>query len=151
LVYDRLMPDDEGMHRYQVLWHLDAGRVRAEGLSVYSDDPDCANLCLLAAGRTGLEVAVVSGQESPDWQGWKTIKEHQQGQYAPAPAVVYSLETSGPVRLVTCLYPMPAGEKSPVRAVQAGSKVADTDLRLVLADGGELDLDERRWGKGQAG
>jgi hypothetical protein len=150
LVYDRLMPDDEGLHRYQVLWHLDAERVRVEGLSVWGDDPDCANLCLLAAARKGMKAAVVSGQESPEWQGWKTIKEHQQGQYAPAPAVVYNLAASGPLRLVTCLYPTRPGVKCPVRAVEAGSDVADADVRLVLADGGDLDLDERACGKEQA-
>jgi hypothetical protein len=96
-----------------------------------------------------LAVSVVSGQESPEWQGWKTIKEHQQGQYAPAPAVVYALESGGSVRIVTCLYPTRAGEICPVRTVQAGSEVTDVDLRLVLADGSELSLDERVWEEGR--
>ena len=91
LVFDRLSASDKNTHRYQVLWHLDVERVRVKGGSAYSDDPDRPNLCLVAAERAGLEAAVVSGQESPEWQGWKTIKEHQQGQYAPAPTVVYTL------------------------------------------------------------
>jgi hypothetical protein len=149
LVFDRLLPSDANTHSYQVLWHLDVERVQVEGLSACSQDTGQPNLCLLAAGGTGLEMNVVSGQESPEWQGWKTIKEHQQGQYAPAPAVVYDLATSGPVRLVTCLYPTRPGESCPVRAVQAGSDVADVDLRLVLIDGSEMALDERLWKEGQ--
>jgi hypothetical protein len=145
LVVDRLSARDARVHSYQVLWHLDVDRVRVEGLAVCSDDPDQANLCLLAAERAGLEVAVVSGQESPEWQGWKTIKEHQQGQYAPAPAVVYTCVTGGAIRLVTCLYPTRAGEGCPVRAVQAGSERDHTDLCLVLADGSRMELDERVW------
>jgi len=89
----------------------------------------------------------VSGQESPEWQGWKTIKEHQQGQYAPAPAVVYALASHRSLRLVTCLYPTRLGATCPVRAVEAGSEVTDVDLRLILADGTELELGERMWGE----
>ena len=29
--------------------------------------------------------------------------------------------------------------------VQAGSEVVDSDLRLILADGRELEMDERTW------
>ena len=151
LVVDRLSASDEGGHGYQVLWHLDAERVWVEGWSAYGDDPGRPNLCLVAAGRAGLEVSVVSGQESPEWQGWKTIKEHQQGQYAPAPTVVYTLAARGSTRLVTCLYPTPQGQACPVRAVQAGNEFADLDLRLILADGRELDLDERMWGEQPTG
>jgi hypothetical protein len=150
LVFDRLRVSDERVHSYQVLWHLDTERVRLEGLAAHSDDAELSNLSLVAVERDGLAVSVVSGQESPEWQGWKTIEQHQQGQYAPAPAVVYELSASGSVRLVTCLYPTRAGETCPVRAIQAGSSTADVDLRLVLADGRELDLDEREWKEGRA-
>jgi hypothetical protein len=145
LVFDRVLPGDQGTHSYQVLWHLDAERVRVEDLVVRSDDPELSDLCLVAAGRSGLTAEVVLGQESPEWQGWKTIKEHQQGQYAPAPAVVYHLAVSGPVRLVTCLYPTRPGEACPVCALQAGSGLEDADVRLVLTDGREIELDERTW------
>jgi hypothetical protein len=91
---------------------------------------------------------VVSGQESPEWQGWKTVAEHRQGEYAPAPAVVYALSARGPVRLVTCLYPARPGEVCPLQAVAAGSGVDETGVRLVLRDGTQLDLDEGMWGRG---
>jgi hypothetical protein len=153
LVFDRLLPSDEREHSYQVLWHMDAERVRVEGLSACSDDPDRPNLCLVAVEDRGLEVEIVSGQESPEWQGWKTIKEHQQGQYAPAPAVVYALAARGPVRLVTCLYPTRAGEGCPLRAVGAGRDVEETGVRLIASDGSYVDLDEGMWrwpsGKGK--
>jgi hypothetical protein len=149
LVFDRLLPGDGGMHSYQVLWHLDAEQVGVQGLSVCGQDADLSNLCVLSAERAGMEVEVVSGQESPEWQGWRTIKEHQQGQYAPAPAAVYKLETAGSVRLVTALYPMRPGETCPVRAIQAGREVTDVDLTLVLKNGRELSLSEHEWEKEQ--
>lgn len=142
LVVDRLLPGDEGAHTYQVLWHLGAEAAGQEGLAATTRDAGQANLAIVPAARPGLELAIVSGQETPEWQGWKTTGYHQQGQYAPAPVAVYGWRTAGPVRLVTLLYPMRAGEVCPVAAATAGPGVADTAVRLVLADGRHVDLDE---------
>ena len=142
LVIDRLQPVDDAPHTYQVLWHLNADVVEAVSAAVQSCDPDSPNLSILSAPRDGLSATTVSGQESPEWQGWKTIEDHQQGQYAPAPVAVYEWTASGPVRLVTLLYPTRAGEACPVIAVDGGAKASDQDVRLALADGGHVDLSE---------
>ena len=55
---------------------------------------------------------------------------------------LYTGVIHGPTRLVTLLYPTPAGQACPVRAVSAGMGSADTEIRLKMADGTEQVLDE---------
>ena len=142
IVVDRLMPTDSTVHRYEVLWHLAAGAVTIEGNSVRSADVAQANLAIVPAAVNGLTVAVVQGQESPEWQGWTAIKNHQQGEYAAIPTAVYRLAASGPVRLVTILYPMRPGAPCPIKAVAADTAISGSWLRLTLSDGSVLNLDE---------
>ncbi len=134
-------------HAYQVLWHLDVDTVETNGVSVQSRDAQQANLSIIPSAPLGLGLALVMGQEFPEWQGWKAIKDHQQGQYAPIPTACYQLRATGPVRLVTLLYPTRAAELCPVRAVGATADVHDTTLRLRMADGEELVLDEAEFVK----
>jgi len=68
-----------------------------------------------------MSVRVVSGQEAPEWQGWKGIKNHQQGEYMPTPDRDLRVDRRGPARLVTLLYPARPGETCPVAAVHAST------------------------------
>lgn len=149
LVIDRLVPEDADAHAYQVLWHLDGEAALQEGPAVMTRDAGTANLTILSAERDGLRVAVVAGQGAADgvgrpteWQGWKAIKDHQQGQYAPAPTAVYVVEAAGPLRLVTLLYPTRAGEDCPVAGVVAAPDPSATGIVLRLRGGGVVELDE---------
>jgi hypothetical protein len=49
---------------------------------------------------------------------------------------------SGPARLVTLLYPARPGQTCPVSAVSAEQDVWSTAMRLTLAGGKTIDLDE---------
>jgi hypothetical protein len=142
LVIDRLTPADDALHTYQLLWHLNADAVEANGLSVRSADPGQPNLALIPSQTRGMNVRVVSGQETPEWQGWTAIKNHQQGEYAPAPTAIYEWAIRGPARLVTLLYPTRPGETCPVAAVSASSDAAGKEIRLSLVDGEAVVLDE---------
>jgi len=142
LVVDRLTPADDHEHTYQMLWHLNTDAVTVEGLSVRSADAGVANLAIIPAQAAGLTVAVVSGQEAPEWQGWKAIKNHQQGEYAATPTAIYEWTCCGPARLVTLLYPLRASETRPVTAVNASSDIADLEICLTLANGGTATLSE---------
>jgi hypothetical protein len=142
VVVDRLAPADAAPHTYQVLWHLDTESVESDGLVVQSLDPDQPNLAILPARQKGLSAQVVLGQETPEWQGWKAIKHHQQGEYALTPTAVYEWTVSGPARLVTALYPTRPGAACPIQSVSASADVANSSIRLALADGSVLDLDE---------
>jgi hypothetical protein len=142
LVVDRLVPAGEDAHDYQVLWHLNANAARVSGLVVHSTDEDVANLAIVPARAPGLGIALIVGQATPEWQGWIAIKHHQQGQYAPTPTASYTVRASGPLRLVTALYPTPAGAQCPLIGVGAPADVDETAIRLLLADGAGRDLDE---------
>ena len=107
-----------------------------------SVDTGQANLAIIPAGEAGLRVQVVTGQEGPEFQGWVGIKDHQQGEYEPTPTALYAGVMQGPTRLVTLLYPTPAGQACPVTAVSAATGTADTAIRLKMADGSEQTLDE---------
>jgi len=140
LVFDRLIPQDSEPHTYQVLWHLNAGAAEQSGLSARTCDPDLPNLTVLPAKVPGLRLAIVSGQEAPEWQGWKSIKERQQGQFAPIATAAYEWETTGDARLVTLLYPTRANQECLVVSVAAIDDAAATGVRLRLADGREVEL-----------
>jgi hypothetical protein len=142
LVVDRFMPQDDKAHSYQVLWHLNADSAETDGLAVHSTDAGQSNLSIVPAALPGLGVDLVSGQESPEWQGWIAVKHHQQGEYAPAPTAVYRLQAAGPVRLVTVLYPTRAGEACPIYALEASSDVDETRIGLRLTDGSAIGLSE---------
>jgi hypothetical protein len=143
LVVDRLAAASPGEHRLQVMWHLDAGQVEIQEGTVRSADAGLPNLTICPASEAGLQVQVVSGQEEPEFQGWKAVKNHQQGEYEPTPTALYEGVIHGPTRLVTLLYPTPAGQDCPVSAVSAAAGSADTVIRLAMADGTEQVLDER--------
>jgi hypothetical protein len=142
IVVDRLTPATSVAHTYQAMWHLNTERAYARDVVVQSADPDQSNLAILSASQEGLTVAVVSGQETPEWQGWKAVKNHQQGEYAPTPTALVEWKVSGPARWVTMLYPTPAGEACPIKSVIASPDVADSSIRLALADASVLDLSE---------
>jgi hypothetical protein len=144
LVIDRLTPTDDAAHTYELLWHLNAETAVADGLAVHSADAGQPNLTILPAQAPNLAVRVVSGQETSEFQGWKAIKNHQQGEYAPTPTAIYEWTVIGPARLVTLLYPSRPGETCPVAAVSASSDVGAGDIRLLLRDGNEV-----AWGEGE--
>jgi hypothetical protein len=141
IVIDRLTPTDGKPHHYQALWHLNTETAERDGLRVCSADGGRPNLAIVPSAVPGLSVAVACGQESPEFQGWKAIKNHQQGEYMPTPTAVYEWETSGPMRLVTVLYPTRAHETCPIASVEAGTGVDDHDMRVVMTDGRVVDVD----------
>jgi hypothetical protein len=142
IVIDRLIPADAAAHTYQVMWHLNADAVETDGLTVRSADGGQPNLTILPAQTAGLTVRVVSGQETPEFQGWKAIKNHQQGEYVVTPTAIYEWTVTGPARLVTLLYATRAGAACPVAAVSASSDVAAKEIRLSLRGGAVVVLDE---------
>lgn len=151
IVVDRITPIDGQAHHCQALWHLNADIVTLEGCSVHTSDPGWANLSIIPASAPGLAVSIIAGQEWPEWQGWMTIKNRDQGQYAPAPVAIYDIAVSKPIRLVTLLYPTPAGVACPIAAVAASSDIGDTAIHLALADGHALDLDESSLARARKG
>ncbi|MBN1935242.1 MAG: alginate lyase family protein [Anaerolineae bacterium] len=148
IVVDRFAPADDLAHTYQLLWHFESDCVKSDGILAYSEDADTPNLTILPAAQKELRLSLISGADAPEWQGWKAIKNHQQGEYAPAPTVVYewtaraSTRRAGMARLVTVLYPTRAGESCPLRAVTASSDPGATTIQLELINGSIVEIDE---------
>ena len=138
LVIDTLLPADDQPHDYETLWHLntDSAAISPDNpLAVASMDDDQPNLAIVTSALPGLAVQVVSGQETPEWQGWKSYA-NVQGSYLPAPTAVYHWSASGAQQLVTLLYPLPAGAACPVSGLSADEQY----VRLALHDGREIAL-----------
>lgn len=142
LVVDRIVPQDGAAHEVEILWHLDTGAPDVLGTVVRSRDANQPNIAVAPAGVPNLDVQIVSGQEAPVWQGWRSIKHHQQGEYEPIPTAVYHWRISKPARLVTLLYPLRPDEAWIVDRVEADADPASTQIGLVLEDGERLELDE---------
>ena len=144
LVVDRLSPADSSRERsYEILWHLATGEPAVEGASVVSRDQGEPNIALYCAGPETQRLEVVSGREEPEWQGWRAIETHQQGEHAPTPTAVYSGRFGEPTRIVTVLIPVKPGEQSVITGVSAGTNVDKTTVELGVRTGERVVLDER--------
>jgi hypothetical protein len=130
VVIDRFFAGEE--HFYEILWHLDAEPVQVKGNSVTTGP-----FSILCSGAPG-GIALVKGQEYPEWQGWIPGESRRQGDYLPIHTLIRSLR-GGNLRAVTLLYPGTA-ETCP-GAIEAGSSPEDTDI-LIRYKGGELSLKE---------
>jgi hypothetical protein len=140
LVIDRLTPADDQSHVYQSRWHFntDAAAVTPDNpLAVLSQDAGQPNLAVIAADTPGLSVQVITGQEQPEWAGWKSYGQVQ-GQHLPAPTAEYRWQATGAHRIVTLLYPTPAGAACPVTRIETEGD----SIRLILRDGGDIVLNE---------
>jgi hypothetical protein len=145
LVIDRLLASDDISHTYQALWHFNTETAamlsrEQESVLIASQDPGQSNLTIVVAGLPGLAAALVEGQERPEWQGWKSILNNQQGQYRPAPTADIRWQARGPARLATLLYPTAPGAACPVVALRAGASVEAVDVCLRLEDGSQIEL-----------
>lgn len=143
LAIDRLRPADDAPHRYEVLWRLDADAAEVAGLAIRGRDPEGPTLTIVTAPAPGLALRLAQGEEEPEWQGWKAVGGHQQGEFAPAPTALYQIAAAGPLRLVTLLYPARRGERCPVVALAADPAPDATTIALTLESGDTLSLDER--------
>ncbi len=144
VVIDRLLSADEAPHSYQALWHMNTDEAETSAqnpLMVASQDVDQANLTIIMADSPNATVQIVTAQEQPIWQGWKSYGQVQ-GEYLPAPTADYRWQRTGNQRVVTLLYPTRADEECPVVQVIADTAVDATAIKLALRDGQVVDLDE---------
>ncbi len=142
LVIDRLSAEDGGAHTLQMLWHLDTDSAEVVNGAVQSRDAGQPNLTILPAIQAELALRVAAGEAAPEWQGWKSIGDHQQGEYVPTPTALCEGRFTGGVRLVTLLYPTPAEGTCPVTRVEADCALDATQVELYLTNGELLELIE---------
>lgn len=128
VMLDRLTAVDGKDHTYDALFHFDCP-VKADGLTVLTQNPGEPNLTVMARAEAGLGVKIVEGQEDPV-QGWLT-----KGISAVRPAPVAIYRASGKtVHQLYVMAPAPSGAPNPVRAVEplGGDPTA---ARIVFRDG----------------
>ncbi|MBR4889339.1 MAG: alginate lyase family protein [Clostridia bacterium] len=134
VVVDRLTADAE--HDYEVLWHLDAPRLLADGMHLQADT---LHLLVPEAPMETAGLSICRGVQFPEMQGWK-CNSFLQKDYRPVYAAQYWLHGKD-IRWVTVLYP-DGGESAVVTGVQASLDVNDTKFTLQMADGTKVELNE---------
>jgi hypothetical protein len=114
IVTDFLTPTDDKPHRYDSMFHLDAGAVKVDGKSVVTQNKE-SNLAIIPLADDGLSVRVTSGQEKPIVQGWMPAGGYN---VRPIPTSTYSREQSGPASFAYVFYPIAQGKECPISSVE---------------------------------
>jgi hypothetical protein len=143
VVIDRLTPADTEPHQVQLLWHFNTDTATVNAGMICSSDVEQPNLAVVPAQEAGLALRVITGQAEPEWQGWKSIKNCQQGEFTPTPTAVCEGVIVGPTRLVTLLYPVPADSPCLVSGVAAARAVDAVKIEIQLINGEIRVVDER--------
>lgn len=129
VIADELEPLDGKAHKYEALFHLEAGEVAVNGLEVATRDTG-PNLTLTGFGADG--VSMVKGQKEPVVQGWLPDSSSGYGGIRPIPTAVYRKQAEGKVTTLYALVPSATGEAP--RAVR-DARLGDGVLHVTFADG----------------
>ncbi len=154
IVTDFLKASDGNSHSYEGMFHLDAegAEALATGCGVTTKNAAReSNFAIYAIGSTPVSVEIVSGREEPTVQGW--IPRGKPYECRPIPTPVFNAEGEGTVVMSYILYPVAAGETSPVTRVERLSVTAENDLaviagRIHLRDGKSIYFLQREAGEG---
>ncbi len=101
VVVDRLTPEDDTEHRYDILWHLGSDRAAHDAATqaAWSDEPDAPNLLVTPATRASLGLEIVVGREDPVL-GFAPASRH-----TPIAVLNYQAVAAGPATLAWVLTP----------------------------------------------
>lgn len=135
IVIDRLHAEEERC--YEILWHVDAEEVSLQGMKARAD---FLHIITSMHNEKTDGVDVISGQQYPEWQGWKREKKFElvQGDHLPQPVIRYHTMCSTK-RIVTVLYPE---ENCPIVDVEAGKNITDNTITLVMSNGEHVEYKE---------
>lgn len=136
LVGDTLESLDGKSHSYEALFHLDAEQVNLDGQRgiVETSDPDSANVRIVPLSGSGLQTAIVRGQETPVVQGWLPRGHGIRG-VRPIPTVVYKRHSANCVCFLTVFQPLRNGAENRVSMVSEH----DGGIHIRYASGRTLD------------
>ena len=147
VVVDRLEAPDARDRTYDSLWHLEECGLKVNGAGFVADFGDGVGL---AAAFSDKEAQIVDmrGTHKP-YQGWVPISPPGPHEHRPIPTPVLKGKFSGAKRIVGVFCPYREGSIRIV-GVSASSDVSDTKFKIGLANGTEVELDERDFSDGDA-
>ncbi len=131
VIVDRLTADTE--HDYEVMWHLDAPKLLADGMQLQADE---LKISVPDAPMETAGLSVSRGMQFPQWQGWYCNPSSQQKDFRPIYTAQYWLHGQN-IRWVTVL-----SQENDLVGVEASLDVNDTNITLKKADGTVLTLNE---------
>lgn len=134
IVIDRMFATES--NHYEILWHVDAEEILVKGMKTKADFMHIIT-SLNDVKTDGIDI--ISGQQYPEWQGWKRGSEYIPGNDVRQPVIRYHIVGSSE-RIVTVLYP---DDDCPIESVEAGTDVDDTLINIVLKNGERIQLDEK--------
>lgn len=132
LVVDRMFSDIS--HEYEVMWHVDSEEAVLSESGVDTKD---INVCISGENRS---LSVISGQESPEWQGFVATGT-EQGMYRPVNCVS-AIAKGKNLRIVTALYPHLDKERR-IICVKAEEDPTSQQISVALEDGSWVTYNEQ--------
>ncbi|MEM1989144.1 MAG: alginate lyase family protein, partial [Candidatus Bathyarchaeia archaeon] len=138
IISDYLRAIDGRKHKYESLFHLNAPSaiVDEETKTVITQDPEGSNLAIVSPINDELKIEIVAGQEEPVVQGWIPA-----GGYAvkPIPTAILTKEGGALTQFIYVLYPIPKGERLPVKSVEKikvnGGFGKSLGIKILFEDG----------------
>lgn len=115
IVTDFLKATDDKSHVYDAMFHLDAdgAEVLENGRGVETRNAEGeSNFGIYGIANVPFSIDVISGQEDPVVQGW--IPRGKPYECQPIPTPIFKAEGEGTVVMSYVLFPIKAGESSPV-------------------------------------
>lgn len=144
VVIDRLYPQDGRKHEYEILWHPECENVEIRNARIFAGETGEPGLTFVTSSLKSMKVDIVRGQESPEWQGWKTFDRALQGQYTPSPTIVFKTASSEPLRVITVLYPS-RDCTCPIASIEASSEVENDGIKILLENGENVLINEKNF------
>lgn len=137
VIADRLRPNDSLPHKFQARWQLLTTHSRIEPSThiLTTEDTGVPNLAVVPLLIDHLEVASVSGQETPEILGWDF---HTGGgpELVPATTLLHTLTGTGSHLILTLFLALRPGETNPIKSVEAGKD--GVSATATFSDGRKL-------------
>jgi hypothetical protein len=116
----------------EALWHYHPDcSVVASGQSVVSNDTDKGNIRIVPSGNVQWNVDIIKGQETPEIQGWWSLKYNKK---TPSPCAVYKTRIDGTTTFAWLILPA-KGEVQKAEIEMSEAKENSVDVTVAFADG----------------
>ena len=123
LLFDVFSPADDATHTYETSFHLNAPEAAMdEKLQAVTGVKDGSAVLSIVPLRKGTSVQVITGQEVPEVQGWVHDESCETYEDRPVATPIFKREAKGQWVEPYLLYPLKAGEESPVASVASAGE-----------------------------